>query len=260
MRSLDYSLNKYIIQEQAASFKIYIDSILYSNNVFDLVNNVADQVQTYVFSGLIRNFLLGYLDNRDVDIVVFDSQDIKLPISLLRNVSIRKNKFNGYKIEAKHLTIDIWDIKNTWGILEENWEASADSLINSSFFNFSSILYDYNHGQFLVSNYFCKFLSTHIMEVVYEKNPRIQTCIVNALYYADKYEFIIGRSLREWVVRHYDQNLDYRAAQLSRFNQVLYSDNLIDGFVDICKRKEIYQYNTITLIDGSTKIILRFNV
>ena len=87
------------------------------NSAKELIDYVAQQVPIYVFSGLIRNFLLGYLNNRDIDFVLLDTPHLKLPYSMLRDVCIRKNKFGGYKLLIDELTIDVWDIERTWGIL-----------------------------------------------------------------------------------------------------------------------------------------------
>lgn len=247
------------IQSQAASFGLYVDSILEQNEVKELVDGVSKQVKTYVFSGIIRNFLLGYLNNRDIDFVVINSPSLKIPISQLRDVTILKNKFDGYKLLTEHLTIDVWDMERTWGILQEGMKKTAYSLMGTAFFNFSSIVYDYNKKRFYITDEFCKFFSTHVMEVVYEKNPRIATCIVNSLYYADKYEFVIGDSLRKWVVKHYNKDLDYRAAQESRFNSIIYSDALIRAFYIICGKSEIYKHGLVNLCDDTNRIVLRFD-
>lgn len=254
-----YSPIRAIIQTQSASFGLYVKSILEQNNVSGLVNGVAAQVQTYIFSGIIRNFLLGYLENRDIDFVVINSPQLRIPISHLREVSIRKNKFDGYKLHAKHLTIDVWDVEKTWGIVQEGMRGTAYSLMNTAFFNFSAIVYNYNKRRFYISDEFCEFYATRVMEVVYTKNPKVETCIINALYYADRYEFIIGASLRKWVVSHYKYNLDFRSAQMSRFRQVNYSEMLIRAFYIACKSKQIHSHKIVELGDGHKSVVLRFD-
>ena len=247
------------IQTQSLSYRLYIDSLLEQNHVKGLTDWVSGQVQTFVFSGLTRNFLLGYLNNRDIDFVVIDSPRLRIPISQLREVSILKNKFGGYKLQTEHLTIDIWDVEKTWGIVQEGMRGTVYSLMNTAFFNFSAIVYDYNKKRFYITDEFCEFYKTHVMEVVYEKNPRIATCVVNSLYYADKYEFVIGRSLRKWVAKHFNANLDFKSAQESRFGSVLYSDGIIKAFVKICTMPEIYKHGVVTLYDETKKVLLRFD-
>lgn len=260
MRHRDYNLNRKLIQAQAASFGLYVDGILAENKVNELVKCVSDQVSLYVFSGIIRNFLLGYLNNRDIDFVAVDTYKVNIPLSLLRNMSFRKNKFNGYKLTYKGLTIDWWDIERTWGILQEGMKGTIYSLLNTAFFNFSAIAYDYNKRRFMISDDFCKFYSTHTMEIVYAKNPRIDTCIINALYYADNYEFTIGNSLRKWVVKNYGQNLDFEKAQMSRFQKVIYSNEMIHAFAIICSRADIYNKGDIRLCEGEKEIGLKFDL
>lgn len=248
------------IQTQSMSYRLYIDSILEKNHVKGLTDWVSGQVQTFVFSGLTRNFLLGYLNNRDIDFVVIDSPRLRIPISQLREVSILKNKFGGYKLQTKHLTIDVWDVERTWGIVQEGMRGTAYSLMNTAFFNFSAIVYDYNKKRFYITDEFCEFYKTHVMEVVYAKNPRIATCIVNSLYYADKYEFIIGNSLRKWLVKHFDANLDFKSAQESRFSSVIYSDGMIKAFVKICTLPDIYKHGVVELCDEKQRVMLRFDM
>lgn len=247
-----------VIQAQAHSYKLYIDSILEQNQLKVLIDSIAGQVSMYVFSGITRNFLFGYLNNRDIDFVVIDSHKLRIPISLLRETSIQKNKFGGYKLQTNHLTIDVWDVEKTWGIVREGMRGTAYSLMNTAFFNFSAIVYDYNKGKFYVTDEFCEFYKTHVIEVVYPRNPRIETCIVNALYYADRYDFVIGESLRKWVARHYNKNMSFVAAQESRFGSVIYSDGMMNAFVHICSNPEIYKHGNVTLYDESHRVMLRF--
>ena len=247
------------IQAQAQSYKLYIDGILEHNQLKGLIDWVSGQVPTFVFSGITRNFLLGYLNNRDIDFVVIDSPRLHIPISQLRDVTILKNKFDGYKLLTQHLTIDVWDVEKTWGIVQEGMRGTAYSLMNTEFFNFSAIVYDYNKGRFYISDEFCRFYKTHVMEVVYARNPRIETCIVNALYYADKYEFVIGESLRKWVAKHYVEGMGFKAPQESRFNGILYPDELMKAFATICGKSEIYRHGAVTLYNKEQKIILKFD-
>lgn len=258
MAKREYNINRINIQAQAASFGLYVDNILYENDAKALVDCVASQVPVYIFSGVIRNFLLGYLSNRDIDFVALDSQKIVIPLSLLRSVSIRKNKFDGYKLTIGNLTIDCWDVSKTWGILQEGMKNNAYSLMNTAFFNFSSIVYDYNNKRFLISEDFCEFYSTHIMEVVYTKNPRVETCIVNTLYYADFFGFSIGKSLRKWVVRNYRESLDFGDAQMSRFQSVVYSNEIIKAFADICRNTSTFGQGKVKLFDAKKDIVLTF--
>lgn len=260
MQYRDYNLNRRIIQAQAPSFGLFVDVILAENKAKELVNCVSNQVPLYVYSGVIRNFLLGYLNNRDIDFVAVDTYKVRIPISLLRNVTLKKNNFNGYKLVFNRLTIDWWDIERTWGILREGMKGTVNSLLKTAFFNFSAIAYDYNKRRFIISDDFCKFLSTHTMEIVYAKNPRIDTCIVNALYYADNFEFAIGNSLRKWIVKNYKKSLDFERTQLSRFQKVIYSNAMIYAFVVICSRADIYKKGAIKLCGGGNVIELKFDV
>ena len=246
------------IQAQAQSYKLYINSILEHYQLKGLIDLVASQMAIFVFSGITRNFLLGYLNNRDIDFVVLDSSKLRIPLSQIRNFTILKNKFGGYKLQVGNLTIDVWDVHKTWGILQESMRGTAYSLMNTAFFNFSAIVFDYNKGMFYISDEFCEFYKTHVMEVVYAKNPRVETCIVNALYYADNYGFTIGESLRRWIVKHYTKELNFEKAQQSRLQKVVYSNEMINAFAVICSRADIYSKGTVRLGREGQEVELKF--
>ena len=248
--------NRIAIQKQAASFGQYIDRVLSENNAKELIDSVSAQVPVFVFSGVIRDFFLNKYAIRDIDFVIMNSKEVNIPLSLLRPITIGKNRFDGYKLLSKDLTIDCWDVAKTWGIRQEGMKETAESLLKTAFFNFSAIVYDYNRKEFLISDDFCKFLVTHTMEVIFPKNPKIETCIVNTLYYADHFDFKIGRSLRNWIIKNYRLDLDFASAQMRRYQQVFYSNEVIRFFVEICAMTEGYDYKMVHLYDSQRHRII----
>lgn len=227
------------IQEQAPSFKVYFDHIIKCSGTGNFFDYLAAYTDIYVFSGLIRNFLNGYLDNRDVDIVL-DGR-IDLPYDLLHDCTVSINKFGGVKILTDDgYTIDIWYLDDTWGLKKQfNKKRNPHSLITTAFFNFSSILYDYNRNKFVISDEYCEFALEKVMNVVYPDNPSVERCIVNTMYYSDSYEYSIGASLRKWIVKHYDENMSFRDAQISRFGEEIMDKHIIKSFVTLCANLNI---------------------
>ena len=229
-----YNRKKEDIDRQALSFKVYLKYILLDSESWDLLLNISQQTDVYIFSGVIRNFLLGISENRDLDIVVKDIDKIIIPKKYWKNIRYSKNSFGGYKIRIGQLTVDVWDIENTWGIQKMRIKSTPYSLIRTAFFNFSAITYDFNKSKFIYDEDFLIFYNTLAMDVKYPDNPNISLCILNTLYYAKKYSFYIRYDLCKWIVTNYNRDLDFIGTQLKHYDKIIISQQTIDSFVNHC--------------------------
>lgn len=222
------------ISKQNNSFKIYLRDFLLDNASWNLLLLISKQTDVYIFSGVIRNFLLGISNNRDLDIVVKDIDNIVIPKQYLRNITFKRNSFGGYKLKVGMLGVDVWSLEKTWGIQNSQLKSTPYSLIKTAFFNFSSIVYDFNQSKFIYDNSFMEFYKTRAMDVRYEENPNIPLCIVNTFYYSLKYSFPIKYKLCQWITNHYSKNFDFRKTQLNHFEYIIFKDYEIDELVNIC--------------------------
>lgn len=224
------------IEKEAPSFRSYIDSILFGTKMSELINYFLEQTEVYVFSGVIRNYLLGYYDignNRDYDFVVANLKNIEIPECFTKDLHYKRNKFGGYKIQENDSEFDIWGLEDTWGIVKKKERnPDATTLIRSAFFNFSAIAFDYNKSQFVFGDDFCRFYQSQKMDIVYTPNPFRESCIVNSLYYSQKYKLEIGPGLKKWIIRNHSSKTDYVPAQIKRYGQVIYDKCQIEDFVD----------------------------
>lgn len=193
------------------------------------------QANTYVFSGVIRNFLIGNIQNRDLDIVVEKNSSIRIPYSMIRNFRIAKNSFGGFKIKANKLNIDFWYLQNTWGIKKKNIPASPESLISTAFFNFSAIVYDLNNQKFVYNKSFHDFLKYKNIDILYKENPNVPLCIVNIMYYHNAYGFALSQETCNWFLAHYEQECDYTRVQMQHWNKVRYGNEEIWRFYIMCE-------------------------
>ena len=231
----DYNDLKILIGNQASAFQCYIDNVLHENEMFDFFDFFSSQTDVYVFSGVIRDFLLGYNqygENRDYDFVIRHFNDITFPRGLINGSACERNKFGGIKIVKGRSCFDVWGLEDTWGIVNKG-EKDPDvfSLLQSTFFNFSSIVFDYKNSKFIIGDDFCKFYQTKSMDVVYKTNPYKESCIVSAFYYANRYDLIIGSRLKKWIVNNYSKQNDYQSVQIKRFGRVVYNNKEIEYLV-----------------------------
>ena len=256
-----YSDIRQTINSQAQSFGLYIDHRISEAGISQLFNYVAERGDVYVFSGIIRNFLLGYLENRDIDFVISMRETLNIPIRFLRGSTITKNKFGGVKIQKNGFNIDVWNIGSTWSVDTRKGISSPYSLLKTAFFNFSSIVYDYHKRKFIYDDTFCRFKEYNIVDVVNVANPFPSACVVSTLHYAATYEFEIGDKLRRWIVKHYDQSADFVNIQKKRYGTVLYDHSTIDEFVNACKATKNSGEIQIKDSNGETyRIIIHKNI
>ncbi len=220
------------INAQAESFRYFIDNYVLSPVGKLILQKFCEYNNVYVFSGLTRDFLTGQIsDIRDLDFVSDGLQKSDQFFRLIRGY-FRLNSFGGIKIRDENLNIDFWEIKNTWGIKELNLKPTPENLIKTTFFNCSAILFDYKEKRFIISDHFIEFLQNDILDYVYPVNPNTPLCIINTIYYIDKFNFGISQRLAKWIIKHYDSTVDYTEEQLRHFSRVMYSNHHIYKFIN----------------------------
>ena len=223
------------ISKQNRSFKNYLKDFLLDSDSWNLLTLISKQTNVYIFSGVIRNFLLGYLENRDLDIVIDNIDDISIPHKYLNKIDYKRNSFGGYKLKVGKIVVDMWELNNTWGIQKLNLKNTPYSLIRTAFFNFSSIVYDFNNERFIYDESFLEFFKIpHAMDIRYKENPNVPLCIINTFYYSLKYSFPIKYRLCKWVVEHYDVNINFENIQLNHFKRIIFSNDDICQLIKIC--------------------------
>ena len=219
---------------QSPSFFLYLETFL-PPAITKLMKNLSEQTQVYVFSGVIKNFLLGLLEHRDLDLVVSCEKNLNVHVRKLLCLGlaeIKRNKFDGLKLVLDGMDVDIWRIERTKGLVDKQLAPTPENLIKTSFFNFSAIVYDYNHRRFIYGADFCRFLQYRELDVVCEENPFVESCIVSTFYYAEKYELSISNKLCRWIGFRYQNGMDFREVQLRRFGKECYTKSVINSICE----------------------------
>lgn len=231
----NYPKEAALIAASSADFNKFILGSMERHNALAFYDHLRQKTKVYIFSGVIRNYFCGFRDVRDLDFVVKETDISKIKIILESFTdNIRVNSYGGLKAKINDLSIDIWPLSRTWGIQRKGLRPNCQSLLHTSFFNFSSIVYDCEHNRFIYSEEFCKFLQEEVMEIVFKENPNIPLCIVNALYYNYYYGFRVGVELSKWIAQNYDKNIDYDLVQIKHWGITRFSTNIIESFVNQC--------------------------
>lgn len=230
-----------IAQENA--FYYFIKTFVLDDESWKLLNALASHEQVYVLSGIIRDFLTGeYEGVRDFDCVLVHGniKDVDI-IQFLRKSERKVNSFGGIKIKRPGEVIDIWRMADTWGIKKQKIAPSTTALLDSVFFNFSAILYDFNNKKFIFNERFCQFLRTRTMDIVYPENPNIPLCLVNVIYYHLRYGYNVSLKLAKWIKQHYSKGDDLEEVQIKHFGHLLFANDYIEDFFhQITKKVKTY--------------------
>jgi hypothetical protein len=217
------------VKSKASDFRTFL-SISLNVDVLSFINKLAKQSRVYIFSGVIRDFFMNQGDLRDLDIMIDGSNEIE---QILSTYSYRQNSYGGYKLNIGDTNVDLWFIQNTWAvkhrrITPNNIEAFIP---NTSFFNFSSIVYDWEESKFIVGQPFLSFLSNKRINIVFKHNANVPLCVVNSLYYSRKLNLQIGKKLIKYLKLNFNRKTNYDNVQIKHFGQVLFSNEELKKWV-----------------------------
>lgn len=217
------------IDSAGMAFKSHMEMTL-DKGVFELIHKLSETTQVYIFSGIIRNFFLKIKDNRDVDIFIDGIIDIE---PLIKIYNFRRNSFGGYKITIENTNVDLWFLKDTWTLskLQSVLDLELAKYIpNTAFFNFSSIMFSFNEAKFYYTKYFASFLQNKKINFVYEPNANYALCVVNSLYYSDKFKLPLADKLKNHLKHLHKTNANrYEDIQLKHFGKIHYTNKVINN-------------------------------
>ncbi|MDC7242803.1 MAG: hypothetical protein PQJ44_02305 [Sphaerochaetaceae bacterium] len=218
------------IDSSTAEFERYLKTQV-SPDLYSKILSIASVSNVFVFSGIIRNYFLNIDSNRDLDLVL----DKKINIEdYFHSGEIKKNSYGGYKIIYKKQIIDLWYVNDTWAFKFQKSFDFANNLLlpETSFFNFSSIIYHINSNRFIYTKHFLRFIRDKRINVVFKPNANYDLCIINTIYYSKKYDLKIAEKLQDYIVDlFYEDTHNFESIQKKHFGKVIYSNNEIEEFV-----------------------------
>lgn len=219
--------NKEKFDYYSKNFREYLN-VKFGLQTCSFLEDLASFGEIIIFSGVIRNFFLKFKgEERDLDLVFISKNQNQL-INYLNKFNPVLNSFGGYKIALNKVKLDIWELDKTWALLKNKVTPelfNIYNLPNTTFFNFSAIVYDYNNKNFIITPHFIKFLETKEMDLVLKENPMPALCIVNTIYYKTKYNLNIAKNLKKFYVDNFFnfKEEDYNFIQRKHFSEVIYS-------------------------------------
>jgi len=208
-----------------------------NSSAYTFITNLMADNTVYLFGGAIRDFFDNTLcSSRDLDFVVEAKQNQKLDISQyfhdFKDISYTKNRYEGYKVVFNDkLTIDIWNLADTWAFKNKKLYPSAENLMKSVYLNVDALVYSLNYEKFL-NNCDVEYLQIkqkRILDIVYDETPYEDLNLLRALVFCQKYAFELSERLNNKMITYIGNHNHYNDA--------------IDNFIELQKS----HYKTLLL-------------
>lgn len=151
--------------------------------VSHFIEQVSECADVFVFGGALRDIsLMGTPRfSSDVDIVV-QVHDFDVFADILSGFDASQNKFGGHRVRFGRWNFDIWEVAKTWAFSVGAVEARSHlSLLETTFFNWDAILYDWRTGSLHHGKEYFSELSEMYLELVLEENPNNVGAVVRTL-------------------------------------------------------------------------------
>lgn len=220
-----------IINQKAKSFKKFI-KLKIGQKYFSLLEELSKDVDVFIFSGVVKDYLIGSQRAlRDIDFTYRGKLSKKWGKIAIENFEVIKNRFGGFKLIGEdHFICDMWDIDKTYGV-RNHMKTNPNDLLDSVFFNFTSIVFDFSSEKFIYDPRFIEFLENRKVEIINESNPDIELCFVNIYRNYKENGFELGLSVTEWAKENFEEYLWFDDVQQRHFHTLLYSNIELLNFI-----------------------------
>ncbi|ASU35837.1 hypothetical protein [Mucilaginibacter xinganensis] len=216
------------IDSSGPRFYKYLHDLIHED-IMEKLDLLCLKTDVFLFSGIIRNYFLNIYLKRDIDVVIGGEINI---YEEFKGLPITKNSFGGFKILFPSGPLDLWFIKDTWAFQhrQKTLNFSLEKKIpETAFFNFSTIIFSLSKKEFHYSEHFPRFLKYKELDYVYKSNPNYPLCVINTLYYSEKYNLSISVKLFSFIKElHLNNFYNYDDIQLKHFGEIMYSSEEIN--------------------------------
>lgn len=201
--------------------------------VTQFIDELSVCADVFVFGGALRDIsLLGSTNfSSDVDTVV-KVHDLGVFMDILGRHKAVQNKFGGHRVRFGRWNFDIWEVSRTWAFLEGVVEARGPlSLLETTFFNWDSILYNWRTGSLHHGRNYFSDLSKKYLELVLEENPNTTGALVRTLRTLSLSDDIIaGPRLSAFVMNQLESvsNQQILSYESSSFANQLLSNKMLE--------------------------------
>ncbi len=183
----------------------YLESRLYGHNeVAQCIKNIRYIGKAAIFGGMLRDLSIG--GNRyfcsDVDVVI-ETDDFKALKQFISQYQYRMNAYGGYRIYLKKWRMDIWPLSNTWAFQHYPFtEISFDTLLQTTFFNWDSVIYIISTQAIHCPTLYFDDLSAGFLDINFEPSPNIIGTLVRTLRMISWNQTNLSPKLAHYLSQH----------------------------------------------------------
>ena len=184
-------------------------------------HSIADQLfvelynigHLYMIGGVLREFLeTGNMENvRDIDVVI-NTKEIDKFQEICTKYHTEKNSFGGYKIHCNDITIDVWNIENTWAyrknIINCSEEDYLKNLSYTVFYNLDSFIFDVKNNVWY-NDFYKEAKESNVLDIVLEENPYIDLNILRGMIFQNRYHMEYSEQLKKLMRERYRNEKEY---------------------------------------------------
>lgn len=208
----------------------------------NLIKRVIKKGDLYIIGGALRDFYFYDLDDykiRDLDLV-FSEKIVEIE-EILKEYSYCKNRFGGYKLKLKNLSIDIWSYYDSWAFknkLIKGNKCNLSNLARGTYLNIDSLVYNYNNSQ-IYNRFFKEVLEKKEIEFVIknkdyiEENPNSNINIIKMLYMKKKYNLNLSTKIKEYIIKYSEKNYEkLYSSQFQHYNKKILEKEEIKTMIE----------------------------
>lgn len=222
------------------SLKKHFETIIKNKKLTFFIDDLERYGDVIFFGGALRDFVSHNSQTpRDLDIV-FDATSNKSLEQLVRKyeLPIKKNKYDGFKIEFETISMDIWDLNTTWAFKNNIKTSSQKSLIDTVYLNIDGIAYNYSNEN-LYSTHFDDAIEKKEIDIVLEENPNVELNLLRAMVINKEYQFNFSTNIKKALNASYAEKghsfiKELTDLQYARYGEIIIKENDVLEYIH-CK-------------------------
>lgn len=163
--------------------------------IFRLMENNFGNV--YLYGTCITDLYFG-IKPRDFDCVVnIENSDDILKFLGYVKIPFERTAFGGYRFEYNSTKIDIWNLKDSYGIPDANYKIM--DLLETCTLNVQSVLYDISRKQLLFDDKWMCALQHHLLDYVNLKTLYPEKLEKQTVKLKERYKFLVSYNLQKAI-------------------------------------------------------------
>lgn len=201
-------------------------------NLCDFLDTLSDDVDVYIYGGVIRDIALYGVDYFKSDIDIVFTGDESTLDSYWAIYEAERNNFGGHRLTVGHWQVDIWPAESTWAFREGYKHfVSIESMLDTTITNWDAILYHWKDQKIICKEDYFNDLSSYYLDVVLDKNPNmLGMCTRVMRYCAGK---AAAKEVSPRVAHLLKQTLEnYTKQTLLEYEERSFSDRYLESVYD----------------------------